>query len=137
MAMESGKRSARRPNRILVVEDEPEVRALLSMTLELAGYEVDAAPDGHDALLQLQHSKPDLILLDLMLPGMDGWQVIDAIRSTPSTRDLRIVAISARFGLLSAFARDVQAFVPKPFDTEVFLDILDEVLRQEMIPARL
>ena len=134
--MEAGERSARRPKKILVVEDEPEVRALLSMTLELAGYAADMAPDGHDALLQLQHTKPDLVLLDLMLPGMDGSQVIEAIRSTPSTRDLRIVAISARYGLLSAFAYDVQAFVPKPFDTEVFLDILDEVLRQETIPAR-
>jgi CheY-like chemotaxis protein len=131
MTTEAGEGSARIPKRILVVEDDPEVRSLLSMILRCAGYTVDAVSDGYDALLMLEHTKPDLVLLDLMLPGMDGSEVVEAIRANPSTRDLRIVAISARYGLLSAFAYDVQAFVPKPFDTEVFLDILDEVLRQE------
>jgi CheY-like chemotaxis protein len=136
MAMDAGGRPTRSPKRILVVEDEPEVRALLSMILRCAGYEVDTAPDGSDALHQLRYTKPDLLLLDLMLPRMDGSEVIEAIRANPATRDLRIVAISARYGLLSALAYDVQAYVPKPFDTEVFLDIVDQVLRQETIPTR-
>jgi CheY-like chemotaxis protein len=116
----------------MVVEDDPAIRSLLVMTLEAENYRVETAEDGEDALRKLERLQPDVLLLDLMLPKIDGWEVIEALRADPHTRDLRIIAISAKFGLLSAMGHDVQAYLPKPFDTDVMLAILDEVLRVEL-----
>jgi CheY-like chemotaxis protein len=112
----------------MVVEDDPAIRSLLSMTLEAEDYRVETAEDGQEALSKLERLRPDVLLLDLMLPRVDGWEVIEALRANPLTRDLRIIAISAKFGLLSAMDYGVQAYLPKPFDTEVMLTILEEVL---------
>jgi CheY-like chemotaxis protein len=117
--------------RVLVVEDEPAVRALLSMALEAESYQVETAEDGEEALAKVQLQQPDLILLDMALPRMDGPAVIEALRADPNTRDVKIVSMSAVYGLLSAMKHPVQGYVPKPFDTDVLLNILEEVLRQE------
>jgi CheY-like chemotaxis protein len=116
--------------RVLVVEDEPAVRALLSMALEAESYQVETAEDGEEALAKVQVQKPDVILLDLFLPKMDGSEVIEALRADPTTRDVKIISMSAVYGLLSAMKHPVQGYVPKPFDTDVLLSILEEVLRE-------
>jgi CheY-like chemotaxis protein len=119
-----------RARRVLVVEDEPAVRSLLAMVLEAESYDVETAGDGYEALGKLPFIDPDVILLDLALPGLDGTELIHALRADPATCDVPIVCMSARYGLLTAMDFGVQGFVPKPFDTAVLLDILANVLRE-------
>ena len=127
--------TAQRQPLVMVVEDDPAIRSLLSLMLEAEDYRVETAEDGQVALSKLERLRPDVLLLDLMLPKIDGREVIEALRANPLMCDLPIIAISARFGLLSAMDHGVQAYLPKPFDTEIMLAILDEVLRLEASPA--
>jgi CheY-like chemotaxis protein len=115
--------------KILVIDDDADARLLLSVILDAAGYEVETAEDAYDGLLKLYDTHPDLLLLDLMLPEADGWDVIEAIRSDPETHHLPIVAMSAMFRILNAAGHGIQGYVRKPFDTLSMLDTLDEVLR--------
>jgi CheY-like chemotaxis protein len=115
---------------VLVVEDDAAIRALLSLTLDAEGYTVWTAGDGADGLATALQAKPDVILLDMALPRMEGAEVVEKLRADPSTRDVRIVCMSAMYGLVSTMALPVQGYLPKPFDPEVLLTILAEVLHQ-------
>jgi CheY-like chemotaxis protein len=128
--MNTGARSARQPRRILVVDDDADVRLIVALILGAAGYEVETAEDAYDALLKLYDTHPDLLLLDLMLPETDGWDVIEAVRSDPETRHLPIVAMSAMFRVVNAVGHGIQGYVRKPFDTLAMLDTLDAALHQ-------
>ena len=83
-----------RPN-ILLVEDYDDAREMYRDYLQFAGFEVDTARDGHEALDKARSLMPDLILMDLSLPGMDGWEATRVLKSDPRTRHLVIVALSA------------------------------------------
>jgi len=128
-------RPTRRPRRILVVDDDPDVRLLVTLMLAEAGYEVDTAEDAYEALLTLYDTHPDLLLLDLMLPEEDGWDVIDAIRANPETQGLPIVAMSAKFRLINTRDHGIQGYVAKPLVPLAMLDTLDAVLGQATSPA--
>ena len=80
--------------RVLIVEDEPDIRDLLVFHLERDGYHVTKARSGADALRQAQHSPPDLVLLDLMLPEMDGLEVCRRLRQSPVTQGIPIVLLT-------------------------------------------
>lgn len=81
---------------ILVVDDEPMARDLLRLMLERAGFKIIEAVDGYDALEKIPQHKPDLIILDVMMPGMDGFEVCRTLRAQPETSDLPIIMLSAR-----------------------------------------
>lgn len=107
----------------LVVDDDPSVRALIRMILEDEGYEVRMARDGADALRQLSRWQPDVMLLDLMMPNMDGWTLCSQMRRDERLRDVPVVILTAvpdadheaeRLG-----ATDV---LPKPFDLDALLE---------------
>jgi CheY-like chemotaxis protein len=114
---------------VLVVEDEPALRAVLSLLLESEGYIVTIAANGQEALDGLRCFMPDAIIVDLMMPVVDGWTLIEACRAEPSTSIIPIIAISAMHGGQIAEKLDVQAFLAKPFDIDRVLDVLQEVLR--------
>ena len=122
--------ATRTRKKILVVDDDPDVRLLVTLMLGAAGYDVDTAEDGIDAVIMLEDTQPDLLLLDLMMPDMDGWDVIDAVRAKPSTRHLPIVVMSAKIGLINTPDHGVQGYVPKPLVPLVMFQTLDEALRQ-------
>src|SRR5205085_8917488 len=82
-------------NRILVVEDELEIRALARMILEAEGYEVLEAQTGEKAMEHLEKTPPDLILLDIRLPGMDGWEVLRHIAEDSRFKDIPVAIMSA------------------------------------------
>jgi CheY-like chemotaxis protein len=81
--------------KILYIEDHPAQRDIMAQMLELSGYEVAAACDGIDGLEQARSSRPDLILMDLRMPRMDGFEAIRELRNDPDTADIPIIAISA------------------------------------------
>jgi two-component system chemotaxis response regulator CheY len=105
---------------ILIVDDDASMRFLLKMLFESAGYQVVEAPHGAAALDRVKDARPDLVVTDLMMPMMDGLQLIECLRSDPETKSIPIVATSAR---LAAGAAAADAVLTKPFDPDDFLEI--------------
>lgn len=103
---------------ILVVDDQPAIRSILEMALTEAGAEVSCAADGQAALALLQAAPADLILLDLAMPGMNGWQVLEALSGSPRTANIPVVLETSAEDFASfqrARRHGVAAFVSKPF----------------------
>ncbi len=101
---------------VLVVDDERDLREGIAECLELEGYLVEQAKDGVEALELAAASRPAVILLDLMMPVMSGWQVIDALRTSPGLHTIPIIVISAAHELPAGVC-----VVPKPFRFEDLL----------------
>lgn len=113
---------------VMIVEDDPSVRALLSMTLEDEAYRVETAADGLEALDKLQQQRPDAILLDLMLPGLDGRAVIASLDHDLGVDPIPIIAVSAGSRYLDVGEHGVHAYLSKPFQIDTLLTVLAEVL---------
>jgi diguanylate cyclase (GGDEF)-like protein len=122
-----------RPASVLVVDDDPIIARLLEIELVAAGYEVQLATDGEEALRVAQERRPDLILLDVIMPGMDGFEVARRLRSDPRTVAVSIIMLTGtglsanRLEGLSAGADD---YIVKPFDTPELLARVRGVLRR-------
>ncbi len=82
--------------RILIVDDDPNSRDIVQTFLEARGYHVETAEDGQAALARLEELKPGLVLLDVMMPGMDGWEVARVIKNHPDFGRTRVVMLTAR-----------------------------------------
>lgn len=80
----------------MVVDDDPDLRLVLRPSLEKEGYEVIEAENGEECLREAQKKKPDLILLDIMMPGLDGWDVCRMLKESPSTASIRVSMLSIR-----------------------------------------
>ena len=106
--------------RVMVVDDEENVCQLLEAVLEEENYDVVTATDGKECLAKLKKIKPDLILLDMMMPGMSGREVCEKIRADPKTKNLKVIFVTvARFSELGKNALSklkVIDYVSKPFD---------------------
>jgi len=103
---------------ILIVDDELDVVVPIQFLMEQQGYSVMTAQRGEDALDLIYQYKPDLVLLDIMLPGIDGWQVFEIIRLNPNYRDIKIIFLTAK-GRSEEIARGLalgaDAYITKPF----------------------
>jgi len=124
-----------RPPRVLVVDDEAVIRQLIVINLELEGFEVHQAVDGLDALDKARELDPDVITLDVMMPGLDGWATAHRLRSDPATSRARIVLISARTrpaDVERGHEAGADAYVTKPFDPE---DVIEAVRRLAANPG--
>ena len=118
---------------ILVVEDEAPLLTLLRYNLEKQGFRVEEATDGQEALLRVSESKPDLVLLDWMLPSLSGIEVCRQIRRRPATRDLPVIMVTARTEDQDAVrALDIGAddYITKPFAVEALLARIRALLRR-------
>ena len=113
---------------VLLVEDTRAIRELLSLVLEDEGHEVVVARDGQEALDLLETVTPDVILTDLMMPRVDGWQLIAALRFDPVASPIPIVVISSELGLDTAEDLGVHAVLPKPFRPLELVRVLEAVL---------
>ena len=106
--------------RILAVDDDPDILAVVALALRtLGGLDVTTASSGNEALVVLGKQSFDLVLLDVMMPGIDGLETLQAIRDTPATKDLPVVLMTARVKLYEQGAEQppgVLAVIPKPFD---------------------
>ena len=116
--------------RILVVDDDPSIRSLVAEVLEDEGYEVQLAGNGAEALSVLQQSLPHAIVTDLMMPVMDGWELVETCQRMQRVARVPIVVMSAAHGLTeSAEKLGVRACLAKPFDLEVLVGAMDRLLR--------
>ncbi len=114
--------------KILVVDDDPAVRSLVRDVLELEGYEVDVADDGFSALRRLASGRPDAVVLDVMMPGLDGHGVLSRIRSSDGGSDLPVIMLTAAADdahAWQAWSGGVDYFLAKPFDPSELLRYLD------------
>lgn len=120
-------------NRILLIEDEKDMMEMLTFRLEAAGFEVIQAYDGQEGLDKAYAHNPDLILLDLMLPKIDGYKVCRALKSDEKHRKIPIAIITARADLKGkAFGLEcgAEAYIVKPFDPEQLMDKIKELLKE-------
>jgi CheY-like chemotaxis protein len=118
---------------VLVADDDFDTREMLQAALQLWGYRALLAADGVAALAETRATSPDLILLDLLMPELDGWAVLANLRLDPRTRPIPVVVISAvsRRGLAEeVLAAGANAFVEKPFDIDVLETIIRRLLEQ-------
>ena len=113
--------------RVLVVDDEPQVVWMLQFSLEAEGYQTYAARDGVAALEEVREHHPALMLLDIMMPTMDGWSVLEHLQELPEEERPRVVVVSARSSLrdrAKAAELGADAFVAKPFSVDDLIDVL-------------
>ena len=117
---------------ILVVDDEPDLVQLVSLRLKIAGYDVMAAYDGQEALDQVKRTRPDLIILDLMLPKLDGYKVCRLLKFDERYKEIPVLIFTARAqeqDVKMAIECGAEAYMMKPFEPKVFLDKLAELIQ--------
>jgi two-component system phosphate regulon response regulator PhoB len=123
--------------RILLVEDDLTLASLYQMRMETEGFEVQHCPNGEEALQAARDFKPDLILLDIMMPRMNGFDVLDIIRNTPETKDIKIVILSAMGQPEDqAKAKQLGANDYMVKSQVVIADVMDRLRRHLDLPAK-
>ena len=121
----------------LVVEDDPQAAELLCGVLAKAGFSATVVPDGEKALEVLKNRKPCVILLDILLPKMSGWQVLDAVKGNPETRDIPLIVVSITEDRKLGFTRGVLEWFVKPVDQDVLIDALEKARTVGGLPCRI
>src|SRR5262245_35613900 len=124
--------------KVLVIEDDRSVSEMISYNLKQAGYEVLTASDGQDGLLQAQIKSPDIVVLDLMLPVLDGLDVCRRLRAGSSTKDLLIIMLTAKAeetDELIGFSLGADDYVTKPFSVKVLLERIKALRRRRIAEA--
>src|SRR5215471_16293525 len=112
---------ANRAASILVVDDDPEIVSMLTTRLGKRGYKVSTASDGKSALELAKREKPDVVLLDVMMPGKSGWEVARALKQDPVTKEIKIVMVTAigeQVNELTSPLYGADAYIDKPFEFE-------------------
>lgn len=115
---------------ILVVDDDPAVQKVLQQALQLEGYEVTTADDGEQALTALEARLPDIIVLDVMMPKVDGFEVLRRIRESDRTTNLPVILLTAKSAtedVWEGWRRGVDYYMTKPFDVEELLTFIKYV----------
>jgi len=121
------------PERILVVEDEKTIAELIAETLRRRGYRVETVNDGDGGLYAVETTLPDLVILDVMLPGMDGWEICRRIRENPATKGIPVLMLTARRDerdLLAGFDVGADDYMKKPFSVNELAARVRSLLRR-------
>jgi len=117
-------------SRVLVIDDEPDVLLLCKLNLEHAGHEVIQAEEGARGLMMARAEHPDVVVLDLMLPWVNGYQILAALQEDDATRDLPVVILTAKTQVedrVRCWKDGASEFVTKPFLPEELIDALERV----------
>jgi CheY-like chemotaxis protein len=119
--------------RILIVEDHPTMREAMRLVLEGEGFDIDEASDGAQALSAVREEPPDLVLLDMSIPGVSGPDVLAAVKSDPATSEVRVIVVTAtgEEGRAAAMAGGADHYFTKPFSPIALLQAVEEVLGPE------
>lgn len=121
------------PKRLLVVDDEPNLLRAVAACLKAEDYEVSTARSGHEALLQLAESVPDLIISDIRMPGMDGYKLARQLRGSPRTALVPIVFLTAKdetADRIEGFRSGIDAYLTKPFEPEELIAVVNAILQR-------
>jgi len=123
--------------KILIVEDEADMRTILTIELEGSGYQVFQAEDGEEGLKVAQEVKPDLIISDMMMPKMDGNQLMTALRESDFGKEIPLIILTARAQMKDYFeVMEVDSFVAKPFEAVDLLAKVNLALQKQKIMSR-
>lgn len=118
-------------SRILIADDEPHIRKLVSFTLGNRGYEVVEAADGGEAYERAKAEAPDIILLDVMMPVMTGYDVLEKLKADPVTRDIPVVMLSAKSQqteVQAGLSKGAQEYICKPFTPKDLVQRVTELI---------
>lgn len=121
------------PKRLLVVDDEPNLLSAVAACLKAGGYEVSTARSGREALVQLAGAVPDLVVSDIRMPGMDGYQLARQLRGAPRTALVPIVFLTARdetADRIEGFRTGVDAYLTKPFEPDELIAVVNGILNR-------
>lgn len=121
------------PKKILVIDDDDDVRNLIYTALSSEGYDVITMHSGKEALQLLMDINVDCVLLDVMMPEMDGWETLRMIRAGESTKDLPVIMVTvkdSRVDKLTAIKEKATDYITKPFDPEELVTKVREVLHE-------
>jgi CheY-like chemotaxis protein len=118
------------PRRVLIVDDDPSIRRMLALSLEKAGYRTAAACDGGEALEAMRAGQADLVLLDLMMPKVTGWEVLTQRAAAPELQKIPVIVITAARGDgVARISNDgLCALLPKPFELETLRTLVKKCL---------
>ena len=123
--------------RVLIVDDDPDICYVLRDALTGSGYVVEGVSNGAEALETIRRWRPDAILLDLIMPVVDGWSFLDAYEGDPACRGVPVAVLSAAPEAGSAIQdRGVWALIPKPFDVGAVVSTVDELVRHSFLRRR-
>lgn len=119
---------------ILCIEDEPEMIDLIRLILTRRGFEVEGAAGGKEGLEKVRQNPPDLVLLDLMMPDMDGWEVYQQMKAGEKTRNIPVIVVTAKAQsidkVLGLHIAKVDDYISKPFSPQELLNSVDKVFSQ-------
>jgi DNA-binding response OmpR family regulator len=122
--------------RIVCIEDESEMIELIRLILGRRGFDVRGAPGGKEGLKMVRETIPDLVLLDLMMPEMDGWEVYQQMKADASTKDIPVIVVTARAQnidkVLGLHIAKVDDYISKPFGPQELLDSVEKVLGHKL-----
>lgn len=117
--------------RIIVADDDPDIRDLLTLNLEAEGFHVAACADGDEARDLARASIPDLVVLDVMMPGRDGLDVLASLKANPSTKDIPVVLLTAKAtdaDVWAGWQAGADYYLTKPFNVDELLRFIDYLL---------
>ncbi len=122
-------------NKIMVVDDEPDVVDLVKLVLESDGFDVVTAYSGKEALDKIVQEMPDLVLLDIMMPQMDGWEVYSRIKAHPKTKDIPVAMLTAKSQsidkMIGLHVVKVDDYITKPFGRSELLERVKRILKEK------
>ncbi|HLD94408.1 MAG TPA: response regulator [Anaerolineales bacterium] len=120
--------------KVVCIEDEPEMIDLIQLILNRKGFEVIGAYGGDQGLEKVKAEKPDLILLDLMMPEVDGWQVYQQLKADKATADIPVIVVTAKAQnidkVLGLHIAKVDDYISKPFSLQDLVDRVEKVLKR-------
>lgn len=117
--------------RVLIVDDDPVIRRLLQVNFRLAEFDVDVAGGGEEALSKMGSARPDVVVMDITMPDVDGFQVFKRMREDPVLQDVQVVILSARSSDTDQAAAEqlgAAAYLTKPFDPSELIDIVRDAV---------
>ena len=121
---------------IVCIEDEAEMIELIRLILGRRGFDVHGAPGGKEGLKMVRELLPDLVLLDLMMPEMDGWEVYQQMKADASTRDIPVIVVTARAQnidkVLGLHIAKVDDYIAKPFGPQELIDSVEKILNRKI-----
>ncbi len=123
--------SGSKPPTVLVVDDDPDIRELVQLKLDLSGYTTIVAGDGIEALQRVAEAQPDLVILDVMMPGLSGFAVCEQLRDDPETARLPVILLTAKAqesDLERGFAAGAVDYLVKPFSPRELVSRVSSVL---------